>query len=402
MRKRKLLLRAAEMTEKELFELILSGKETITKDEALNIPSLVGCVNFISSTIAMLPIELKSRNGAEVEVKADDIRVRLLNSITGDTLDAYQMKKAWIRDMLLDGEGYIYINYQRNKVQSLHYVPSSKVAVMENVDPIFKDYDIRVNGVAYRDFEFLKLTRETENGVSGQGVIEESNKTLSVAYNAIEFENNLVRSGGKKGFLQTDKKVEKNVIDDIKRAWKKFYSKNSENIMVLNSGIKFEEASLSSVEMQLCENKEANAIEICKLFNLSPKIIDGTCGDAEYNNGIKTGVLPIIKAIETALNKDLLLESEYESLYFVIDTKPLLKGDMKSRYEAYGIALEKNFLQIDEVRQMEGQTPLGIDFIKIGLRDVLYYPETGEVFTPNTKQYTKVKGGGKNESGNQS
>lgn len=400
MRKRKLLRRNAE-DGTNIFDILLSGNETVTKDEAMSIPSLAGCVNFISSTIAMLPIELRSRDNTE-PIK-DDIRVWMLNSVTGDTLDAYQMKKAWIEDMLTDGEGYIHINYQRNTVKSLHYVQSSKVSVVEGTDPIFKDYDIMVYGKKYRDFEFLKLTRKTKNGVNGKGIIEENNKILSVAYNALEFENNLVRSGGKKGFLQTDKKVEESVIKKIKESWRKFYSKNSENIMVLNNGLKFTEASLSSVEMQLKENKEANAVEICKIFNLSPGIIDGTCSDEEYNNGIKTAVLPVIKAIETALNKDLLLESEYKSLYFTIDTKPLLKGDMQSRYAAYEIAIKNNFLQIDEVRQAEGLAPFGIDFVKIGLEDVLYYPKTGEIYTPNTNEKTALKGGEvNNESGNKS
>ena len=388
--------REAETEQKEtqpsIFEVMLSGNETVTKDEALNIPSFVGCVNFISSTIASLPIELRSRDGTEVD--KDDPRLWLLNNVTGDTLDAYQMKKAWIEDALLDGEGYIYINYRRNDVKSLHYVQNSRVSVIGNTDPIFKDYDILVNGRRYRDFEFLKLTRETKNGVSGSGIIEENNKILSVAYNSLEFENNLVRSGGKKGFLQAAKRVSEDVINKIKAAWKRFYSKNSENIMVLNEGLTFKEAALSSVEMQLRENKEANAVEICKLFNLSPKIISGTCTDEEYNNGIKAAVLPVIKAIETALNKDLLLGSEQKSLYFAIDTKSLLKGDMQKRYTAYTMALKNHFMEVDEVRAAEGLPPLGIKFIKLGLNEVLYYPDKGEIYVPNTKEYVKLEKGG--------
>ncbi len=390
MKVRKLYKRSDE-TAITLEEFLKGTKGEVSKEEALNIPSLASCVNFISSTIAMLPIELKRYK--DNSTVTDDRRVWLLNNVTGDTLDAFQMRQAWVNDMLLDGEGYIYINYNRNRVESLHYVPASKVSVLENTDPIFKSYDIRVNGVLYRDFEFLKLARNTQNGVFGKGIIEENNDILSVAYNTIQFENNLVRGGGKKGFLSADKKVDDTTIKKIKAAWNRFYSRNSENVIFLNSGIKFTEAALSSVEMQLKENKESNAAEICKILNLSSKIIDGTCSDEEYNNGIKTAVLPVIKAIETALNKDLLLESEYRSLYFAVDTKSLLKGDMKKRYEAYEIAINKNFLQIDEVREAEGKPPLGLDFVKIGLQDVLFYPETGEVYTPNTKQLADLKGG---------
>ena len=260
MRKRKYFRRAAEDSGTNIIELIAGVSDTISKDEAMSIPTVTSCVNFIANTIAMLPIVLKDINGGgNVE---DDFRVHLLNSETGDKLDAFQMKTAWLSDVLTDGEGYIFINRNRNAVKSLHYVKSSKVSVIEGSDPIFKDYDIMVNGQKYCDWEFLKLTRRSENGATGKGIIEENNKMLSVAYNTLKFENSLVKSGGKKGFLQSEKRLEESALTKLKRTWQRFYRNNEENIMVLNNGLKFTEASLSSVEMQLKENKEANAVEI--------------------------------------------------------------------------------------------------------------------------------------------
>jgi hypothetical protein len=58
----------------------------------------------------------------------------------------------------------------------------------------------------------------------------------------------------------------------------------------------------------------------------------------------------------------------------------------KSSLEAYKTMIDANIMQIDEVRYMLDLKPLGLDFIKLGLQDVLYNPETKEVFTPNTGQ----------------
>ena len=71
-------------------------------------------------------------------------------------------------------------------------------------------------------------------------------------------------------------------------------------------------------------------------------------------------------------------------MYFAFDTKELLKGDMRSRFEAYRTALDANFMQIDEVRFAEDLEPLGLNWIKLGLNDVLYDPKTKTVYTPNT------------------
>lgn len=96
---RQLFTRSSKMMGVDLMEFIRGGKSEVTKNEALNIPSLVSCVNFIANTIAMLPIELRNRQDNKAVL--NDKRVWLLNDVTGDTLDAFQMKKAWIRDMLL-------------------------------------------------------------------------------------------------------------------------------------------------------------------------------------------------------------------------------------------------------------------------------------------------------------
>ncbi len=48
-------------------------------------------------------------------------------------------------------------------------------------------------------------------------------------------------------------------------------------------------------------------------------------------------------------------------------------------------------MQIDEVRYAEDLEPLGLDWIKLGLNDVLYDPKTKTIYTPNTNQ-TSVMG----------
>ncbi len=375
-----------------LEEILLQAgllKDRITKTEALNIPSVAGCVELISNTIAVLPIKLYKDDGGKIKIVDDDNRVNLLNDDTGDTLDGFQFKKAIVEDYLLNGAGYAYINKERNNVKSIHYVDYGDISVIMNVDPIFKNYDILVDGKTYRDFEFIKVTRKTKDGITGEGIIKENKEILSVAYNSLVYENVLVKTGGnKKGFLKSKNRLSKEAIGELKAAWNNLYKNNTENVIVLNEGLEFQESSNTSVEMQLNENKKTNSTEICKLFNVPPILLEGNANstDAIYNNFIKLAILPILNAIETALNKDLLLPSEKESFFFAFDTKDLLKGDMEKRYKAYEVAVKNGILQIDEVRYKENLEPLGLDFIKLGLQDVLYNPKTKEIYTPNTNK----------------
>ena len=57
-------------------------------------------------------------------------------------------------------------------------------------------------------------------------------------------------------------RVAKEEIDLLKTAWHNMYSNSNDNAVVLNNGLDFQEASTSSVEMQLDQNKRTLAEEI--------------------------------------------------------------------------------------------------------------------------------------------
>lgn len=365
---------------------LLTSKSTIDKNTALNIPTVNACIEYIANSISMLPIKLfQEKNGEVTEIK-DDSRLRLLNDDTGDTLTAVQFWKAMLRDYFMDKGAYAYLNRKLNQIESVHYVDSVSVSINKNTDPIFKNYEILVNGKTYYPFDFFKLLRKTTDGCRSVPITEESSMILSVAYNTLVFEEVLVKKGGnKKGFLTTENKLDEATIKLVREAWENLYSNNTRSVVVLNKGMQFQESSNTSVEMQLDERKKTNVKEICKLFNNVPSsIIEGTATEKDYITGFTLSCMPVIADIQCSLNRDWLLESEKDSYYFVIDTKEMTKGDIKTRYEAYKLGIDSNFIQPDEARYMEDMKPLGLDFIKLGLDSVLYNPKTKEVYTPNT------------------
>lgn len=50
------------------------------------------------------------------------------------------------------------------------------------------------------------------------------------------------------------------------------------------------------------------------------------------------------------------------------------------------------YSQPDEVRYKEDMAPLGLNFIKLGLNDVLYDPVSKTFYTPNTNQHATMTG----------
>lgn len=116
-------------------------------------------------------------------------------------------------------------------------------------------------------------------------------------------------------------RLTRKAIDALKSEWHNFYSNNEENVIILNDGLAFQEASNTSVEMQLSQSKKSMNDSILDIFGV-PKNWD-------WETFIKTAIMPILVAIECALNRDLLLEKEKKSFFFAFDTKEIIKGDIK-------------------------------------------------------------------------
>lgn len=366
-----------EMVANDVLLQALLNSQPITRDQALTLPAVSGAVDLISGMIASMPIKLYKYKDGKVESKDDDPRVTLLNGDTGDTLDAYQMKKAMVEDYLLGKGGYAYIRRSRNDVTGLFYVKDIFVSAIPNFKPIYKDYYLIVEGETYQKYEFIKLLRNTKDGATGVGLTEEVGTALETAFNTLLYQLNIVKSGGnKKGFLKSQRKLGQEEINVLKQAWNNLYANNTENVVVLNNGLEFQEASNSSVEMQLNESKKTLQNEINNIFHIHPD---------DFYLTFKEAIYPIIKAFTTALNKDLLLEKEKNKLFFEFDVKEILKANVRERYEAYKIAKETGWITLNEIRRQENYNYIeGLDVINVGLGAVLYDTSTHQFYTPNT------------------
>ena len=143
--------------------------------------------------------------------------------------------------------------------------------------------------------------------------------------------------------------------------------------------------------MQLDSSKITLDKEIDKLFHM----------DDNTEKFVKMAILPIGTAFKTALNRDLLLESEKGSYFFDIDYTETLKSSMKERYEAYKIGKNAGFIGINEIRKRENLPEVdGLDVIDLGLGSTLFNMKTGETYVPNTGSVHKDgEPGDKNNDG---
>ena len=364
----------------------LHGTDRISRSTALNIPALAGGVEFITTQAAAVPFRLYRQTDKGLEEVREDDRARVLNLDAGDLLSNNELLAGLYRDYLLEGNGYLYINRRRNRVESLHYVDAEQVAVTVDPDPIFKTGHIHVYGKSYRPWDFVRLCRHSTDGMHGTGILQENSKMLALAWATLVLQNSIMRGGGNaRGYVTSERGLSKPQIDELKKGFASLYSAEGNGVVVLNKGLDFHQSSNTAVEMQLQEIVQQNRQEILLILGVPYEVLNGRGTEDQFNAAVQRAVVPIITAMETALNRDLLLEREKGALVWRADTTELTKGAIKQRYEAYKLATEGGWISKNEIRSRESlPTVDGLDVVGMNLADVLFDMNTGKYYTPNT------------------
>lgn len=362
--------------------LIQSGS-AVTRQQAMSIPVVTKSVAWIAGAIAALPIKMYHKTDSGYQEVYDDYRLPLLNDYSGNGMIANDLKRQILVDLLLDGNGYAYISKKGNKVTKLSYIPTCRLTYTESVDTIDKVVNVWVDGRPVQDYNVFRLVNNSKNGISGVGFVSDCQNLLSTVLSSLQYENSSISSGVRRGFLKSKSKLDQDKMNELRRAWKKLTTPNQSDVLVLNAGIEFEDASSTATESQLSQNKVINMHQILAYFGLPTNFFEGVNSDA-YLTAVRIAVLPIVKQLTNALNNYLLLESEKSNMKFEIDTSDLLRINANERFAAYQTGLQSGILTIDEVRRMENLPVLDMQYLKLGLGDVLYNISDGKIFVPNT------------------
>jgi HK97 family phage portal protein len=143
---------------------------------------------------------------------------------------------------------------------------------------------------------------------------------------------------------------------------------NRHKVMLLESGMTAKELGVSNKDSQFLEAANATDVKICGMYRVPPHKI-GMLDRATHSNiehqGIEwvvDGVKPMAVRWERRVNCDLvdpineaLGDDEY-FVEFLVDG--LLRGDMKSRFDAYNVAINGGFYCPNDAAMSEGMNPI--------------------------------------------
>lgn len=385
------------------FNALFKSDIPVNEDTINLIPVAVSCLELITSAVAQLPIRLYKRlpNGDVEEIK-DDRRTYLLNVEPNQHLTGYNFKKQMVRDYLLYGGTYSYVERKRNEVDALYLLPAKntqRIKVFDKQKAYKSDYEIKFTASSetgthiYQPHELFICLRNTFDGANTLGILEQGEVTFKLALAAMEYNVNVLNKGALPvGVLESQSRLTEPALKRLRKSWETLYAgvKNSGKTIILEEGLKYNPISLNPGELQLTESKKLAGEDISKLFNVPYSLVssDGNkYNSVEQNNlhFLEYTLNPILVNFEASLDKMLLLESEKqeEDLFFEFDTSEIMTMTQGDLIANLSNATKSGLYSLNDAREILRKPKISKEFLQFGLGSVFYDINTEEMVIPN-------------------
>ena len=340
---------------------IFPDADNFTNDKATTLTSVWCAIRLLSESVSSLPCSVykKQANGDKIE----DTENRIYNLIKYYP-NKYQNKITFFEYIMMcictNGNSYVQIvrDNNGNPVELIPLNPE-KVDVVINDGQLF--YQLKNSGIL-DSADLLHFKTLTNDGIIGISPIDQCAKALNWGLNLEQFGNTFFKNGAKpSSVLSTDRALSETAIERLKHSFNSAYSKlsNSNSTIILEEGLTFKPISITPEQAQFLLSRQFSIEETARIFNVPPHMLKDLT-KSSFNNiemqsqeFVTYTLIPYITRIESEMNAKLFRTNEIGNTFIEFNVNGLLRGDVKSRNEAYKTAITNGYMSINEVRQKE-------------------------------------------------
>jgi HK97 family phage portal protein len=279
-------------------------------------------------------------------------------------MTSYFWRERMIYHRLLGGNSYdAIIRNGGGRVVELRPVHFSQVRVgILDGKKVFK-----YRGDFYPDGDFLHIPNVSQDGLTGDSTITFARTSISLGLAAEQYGARVFSQGTNSNkWIEFPAKLDDDQLKRLRESWSGNYAgiTNAHKIPIMQNGAKLHEIPIANDDIQFLGTRQFNVVDVARWFRVPPHKI----GDLQRstNNNIEHQAIefvtdnigPVAVLIEQELNKKLLLPSERGKYFFRFNLYSLLRGDLQSRYTAYGIGRQWGWLSADDIREAEDMNAL--------------------------------------------
>lgn len=344
--------------------------ESVTFEEALSLPPVMAAINFLSQSLAGLPIKVYRRNGeGEPDEAVEHPIARILNGAANETTSAYDFRKVLHSEQFGHGRGYAQIERDRSgRVTDLYPMEYERTTVRrDGRGRIFYDYT-RADGrvVTYRANEVLDLAfMRKPDQISSRNPVLTCAGAIRQGLNASRYALTTFGRNGIPPYVlegaMSSADAARRASDDVAKVARRS-AEEGKPILPLPQGFKLSRLGDDPEKMQLTSVQVFTVQQVARIYNLPPVFLQ-ELSTGTYSN-VEQQDLTLVKHTLTALvaqgdgELSLKLFGRDSDLYVKHDLDQLARGIFKDRTEALARAINSGQLTPNEAREMSGRGKL--------------------------------------------
>jgi HK97 family phage portal protein len=344
---------------------------TVTTEGSLKNTTVFACVRVLAESVASLPLIVYERlgDGRGKRRAGEHSLYRILHDLSNTEMTSVELRETLMGHLALWGNAYGEIERDRGgRVRGLWPLRPDQMTVQRVAGRLIYVYQLPDGQRMTLPADMVMHLRGlSTDGVMGYSPIALARQAVGLALATEEFGSRFFGNGARPGgVLQHPGVLSKDAQDRLRKSLESRHRglSNAHRLMILEEGMTLKEVGIPPEDAQFLETRRFQVAEIARMFRVPLHMV----GELERatNNNIEHQSLefvihtlrPWLVRWEQAISRDLLTPAERARYFAEHLIDGLLRGDIKSRYEAYATGRQNGWLSANDIRELENQNPV--------------------------------------------
>lgn len=344
----------------------------VTDETAMRVSTVYSCVSLIAGAIATLPFNIHER---PTKAQVDHDYWWMLNEQANEDMTAATAWEYLVTCKLMYGDGFAeLLRPSRSSSRVIGWRPhhSLRVQPLKDERGVWYWRVQPMRGEAYTlDWadivQLPSLGFDPDCMLSPSPITYAAREAVGTAIAAEQYHGRFFNGGATFDYaLKTEKTVSKEQLQ-ILRDSLLARSSGSRGPLILSGGLEPAQLSVNPKDAEILATRLFTVEEICRIFGVPPHMVGhteknsswGTGMEAQGANFVRYTLMRHLTPLSQEFNRK--LWPVRQRLYVAHDTAAIARADLKTRFEAYRIALgragEQPWMSTDEVRRLENMPP---------------------------------------------
>lgn len=336
---------------------VFGGERRIKDSKAMQLSAVYACVELISSSIALMDINVKHKGTRE---RISEIRLR--NLFYNSDISKFNLIHNLISDLLINGNGFAKIERSTDGLPvSLRYLPAGNVTVFYK-DKTYTEvlyYQYNLGGKKIQPQDMIHIYKAAlPHGRAGLSILSDAKRSIDLADSAEDSALDFFSSGlNMNAIIHATQPMSQHQGEQAVKSMNGSLGMNTRGkagvLKFLPFDLKLEPLTNTLKDSQLLETRQYNISDIARFFNIPISLL------TENNQNAESVMLqfltfclnPYIIILEDEINRKLIT---VDDLYFDLDERAILRTDLKNTALYLKQLVDAAIISVNEARDLLG------------------------------------------------